>query len=177
MQKNEDNRVYSIYGRRDTMRLKFYDETDYLFIEQYTLLEEQLRFTMSPKSSIELAKSDTSRHPVLAMKEEKLVTFFVLHEKEGVKPYSENDRAILIRAFSTDVHEQGKGYAKEALQLLPAFVQQHFPIMNELVLGVNFPNIAAQRLYKKCGFLDKGVRAKGINDELKVMHYYLQTEN
>jgi len=157
------------------MRLKFYEASDRSLIEQYTLTEEQLRFTMSPQASIELVKTDESRHAVLVMKEGKLVSFFVLHEKEGVKPYSVNSRALLIRAFSTDVKEQGKGYATEALQLLPSFVQQHFPTINELVLGVNFPNIAAQALYKKCGFVDEGVNAVGIHEELKVMSYYLQS--
>ncbi|MGE7840452.1 GNAT family N-acetyltransferase [Lysinibacillus sp. NPDC093712] len=155
------------------MRLKFYDVSDRSLIEQYMITKEQLRYTMSPQASIELVKTDKSRHAVLGIKEGKLVTFFVLHEKEGVKPYTGNDQALLIRAFSTDVNEQGKGYATEALQLLPSFVQQHFPTINELVLGVNFPNIAAQALYKKCGFVDEGVNAAGINDELKVMSYYL----
>ncbi|MFJ7405805.1 MULTISPECIES: GNAT family N-acetyltransferase [unclassified Lysinibacillus] len=155
------------------MRLKFYEVSDHPLIEQYTLTKEQLRYTMSPQASMELVKTDESRHAVLAMKEGKLVTFFVLHEKEGVKPYTGNNQALLIRAFSTDVNEQGKGYATEALQLLPSFVQQYFPTINELVLGVNFPNIAAQALYKKCGFVDEGINAVGINDELKVMSYYL----
>jgi len=162
--------------RRDKMRLKFYEASDSPLIEQYTLSEEQLCYTMSPQASIELVKTDKSRHAVLALKEGKLVTFFVLHEKEGVRPYTQNERALLIRAFSTDIYEQGKGYATEALQLLPSFVRQYFPTINELVLGVNFPNTAAQALYKKCGFIDEGVNAVGINDdELKVMRYDLQS--
>ncbi|WP_107925594.1 GNAT family N-acetyltransferase [Lysinibacillus parviboronicapiens] len=155
------------------MQLKFYEDTDKQMIEQYTITEQQLRYTKSPQASIELAKNETSRHAVLAMKEGKLVTFLVLHEKEGVVPYSANTGAILIRSFSTDFHEQGKGYAKEALQLLPTFVRKYFPAINELVLGVDLPNIAAQELYKKCGFVDEGVRTKSFDDELIVMSYNL----
>ncbi|MFY0518576.1 GNAT family N-acetyltransferase [Lysinibacillus sp. UGB7] len=155
------------------MQLKFYEETDRQLIEQYTITEQQLRYTKSPQDSIELARVEASRHPVLALKEEKLVTFLVLHEKEGVIPYSTNERAILIRSFSTDFHEQGKGYAKKALQLLPTFVQKYFPTINELVLSVDLPNIAAQELYKKCGFVDEGVRTKSYDEELIVMSYYL----
>ncbi|MFJ7666467.1 GNAT family N-acetyltransferase [Lysinibacillus sp. NPDC097195] len=155
------------------MRLKFYDKKDQASIVQYVLAEDQLRFTMAPQASIELAERDVNRHAILAMKDDRLVTFFVLHEKDGVKPYSQNEQALLIRAFSTTMQEQGKGYAKEALQLLPAFVKQYFPTINELVLGVNFSNIAAQALYKKCGFVDEGITAIGINDKLKVMTYYL----
>ncbi|MFJ3386797.1 GNAT family N-acetyltransferase [Lysinibacillus sp. NPDC086135] len=155
------------------MRLKFYEEKDDHLIERYTITEEQLRYTMSPKESIELVKQDKNRHAVLVLDEDRLVTFFVLHEHEGVKPYSSNEQAVLIRAFSTDFYEQGKGYAKAALQLLPDFVLTHFPYINELVLGVNLPNTAAQSLYKKCGFVDEGRLAKGFRAEIKVMSYYL----
>ncbi|MFJ7914380.1 MULTISPECIES: GNAT family N-acetyltransferase [unclassified Lysinibacillus] len=155
------------------MRLKFYEEKDDHLIERYTITEEQLRYTMSPKESIELVKQDKNRHAVLVLDEDRLVTFFVLHEHEGVKPYSSNEQAVLIRAFSTDYYEQGKGYAKAALQLLPDFVLTHFPYINELVLGVNLPNTAAQSLYKKCGFVDEGRLAKGFRAEIKVMSYYL----
>jgi len=143
-------------------------------VEQYTLTEEQLRYTKSPKESIALAKQDNSRHAILAMDGKQLVTFFVLHEKEGVTPYSSNEQALLIRSFSTDFYEQGKGYAKTALQLLPDFVRKHFPYINELVLGVNVPNRAAQELYKRCGFVDEGRQAMGLREELKVMSYYMK---
>lgn len=159
------------------MRLKFYEEKDDHLIKRYTITEEQLRYTMSPKESIKLVKQDKNRHAVLVLNEDKLVTFFVLHEKEGVTPYSSNEQAILIRAFSTDFYEQGKGYAKAALQLLPDFVLAHFPTINELVLGVNLPNTAAQSLYKKCGFVDEGRMVKGFRDEMKVMSYYFSEIN
>ncbi|WHP42951.1 GNAT family protein [Lysinibacillus boronitolerans] len=157
-----------------TMQLMFYEDKAQNLVEQYTLTEEQLRYTKSPKESIALAKQDTSRHAVLAMDGNKLVTFFVLHEKEGVMPYSSNEQALVIRSFSTDFYEQGKGYAKTALQLLPDFVRKHFPYINELVLGVNVPNRAAQELYKRCGFVDEGRQAMGLRDELKVMNYYMK---
>lgn len=157
-----------------TMLLIFYEDKAQNLVEQYTLTEEQLRYTKSPKESIELAKQDNSRHAILAMDGNKLVTFFILHEKEGVTPYSSNEQALLIRSFSTDFYEQGKGYAKTALHLLPDFVRKHFPHINELVLGVNVPNVAAQELYKRCGFVDEGRQAKGLREELKVMSYYLK---
>ncbi|WP_370043204.1 GNAT family N-acetyltransferase [Lysinibacillus sp. RC79] len=155
------------------MRLKFYEENDDQLIERYTITEEQLRYTMSPKASIELVKQDKNRHAILVLDEDKLVTFFVLHEKEGVQSYSSNENAILIRAFSTDFYEQGKGYVKAALQLLSDFVLEHFPNIDELVLGVNPPNTAAQSLYKKCGFVDERRLATGFRGEIKVMSYYI----
>ncbi|MGE7809511.1 GNAT family N-acetyltransferase [Lysinibacillus capsici] len=156
------------------MQLMFYEDKAQNLVEQYTLTEEQLCYTKSPKDSIALAKQDNSRHAILAMDGNKLVTFLVLHEKEGVTPYSSNEQALLIRSFSTDFYEQGKGYAKTALQLLPDFVRKHFPYINELVLGVNVSNRAAQELYKRCGFVDEGRQAMGLRDELKVMSYYMK---
>ncbi|WP_427110471.1 hypothetical protein [Lysinibacillus xylanilyticus] len=110
--------IYSIYFQEDEKgsfdEIKIYEENDEYLIDRYTITEEQLRYTMSPKASIELVKQDKDRHAVLVFDEDKLVTFFVLHENDGVKPYSSNEQSILIRAFSTDFYEQGKGYAKTA---------------------------------------------------------------
>lgn len=160
-----------------SMKLMFYEDSAQSLIEEYTITDEQLRYTKSPQENIELARQDHSRHAILAMDGDKLVTFFVLHEKDGVKPYTSNDKALLIRSFSTDYYEQGKGYAKKALQLLPDFVRQHFPHINELVLGVNVPNKAAQALYTKCGFVDEGRRVMGFRDEIKVMSYSMKDDD
>jgi len=155
------------------MEFYFYDEGFKQAIDQYQLNEEQLRYTGDPKDCIKLSDEDSERHSILAMENDQLVTFFVLHKNEGVKPYSDNDYAILIRAFSTDFRHQGKGYAKKALMLLPAFVRDNFTEINELVLAVNLGNEAAQGLYKKCGFIDEGVRRIGKKGELIIMSYYL----
>lgn len=155
------------------MQLIFYRKQYKGLIEQYHLKEEQLRFTLSPSESIELADKDAERFPVLAIEEDKLVTFFVLHINEGVKPYSASPNAILLRSFSTDSHYLGKGYAKKALMLLPVFVKKHFSPINEIVLAVNVENKIAQELYKTCGFIDEGVRKMGIKGELIIMSKHL----
>lgn len=142
-------------------------------IETYKLDEEQLRFTTHPLECIELAKEDLSRHSILAFEDKNFVTFFVLHENEGVKPYSNNPNAILLRAFSTDTYHQGKGHAKQALKLLPDYVKEKFKEVNEIVLAVNIGNDVAQSLYKKNGFVDEGVRKEGKKGELIIMSYYL----
>ncbi|MFJ7647268.1 GNAT family N-acetyltransferase [Lysinibacillus sp. NPDC097279] len=155
------------------MQLYIFEDNFMHLIEQYQLTEEQLEFTGTPQECLELAKADANRHSILAIDEGKLVVFFVLHRNEGVKPYSNNENAILIRAFSTDNRHQGKGYAKKALMLLPEFVKEHFSGINEIVLAVNVKNEAAQGLYKKCGYIDKGERVMGIKGELIVMSYEL----
>ena len=155
------------------MQLYFYDDRFENAVEYYELTEEQLRFTGHPKDCIKLSGEEIDRYSILAIEEDKLVTFFVLHKNEGVKPYSNNNNSILLRAFSTDFRQQGRGFAKKALMLLPEFVKANFSETNEIVLAVNLQNEAAQRLYKKCGFVDEGIRKKGKKGELIIMSYYL----
>ncbi|MBB4826004.1 RimJ/RimL family protein N-acetyltransferase [Sporosarcina luteola] len=142
-------------------------------IDSYYLSDEQLHYTETPSKAVERSRLDLDRHPVLAIKDNDLITFFVLHENEGVKPYSENRKAILLRAFSTDFRYQGKGYAKQSLLLLPQFIRTQFPHINEIVLAVNVKNTAAQELYKKCGYKDKGIRKMGRKGELIIMCFQL----
>lgn len=155
------------------MNLTLYTDQYKPLIENYKLTEEQLRFTCTPKESIDRSKKEDDRFNILAIEDDQLVTFFVLHRNEGVVPYSDNNHAILLRGFSTEERQQGKGFAKKALQLLPQLVKKEFPQINEIVLAVNIANIVAQSLYKKCGFVDKGVRVMGEKGELIVMSFYL----
>jgi RimJ/RimL family protein N-acetyltransferase len=155
------------------VQLHFYDERHKTLIEHYQLTEEQLRFTGKPTDCIKLSAEDVDRYSILAMEGDQLVTFFDLHKNEGAKPFSDNEQAILIRAFSTDFRHQGKGYAKNALLLLPAFIREHFRDIDEIVLAVNVQNEVAQGLYKACGYLDEGDRMMGPKGELIVMSYYL----
>ncbi|PES68040.1 GNAT family N-acetyltransferase [Bacillus cereus] len=155
------------------MELFEYEERFKEQVENYKLSEEQLQFTGTPKKCIELAIADIDRHSILFLVNDELVTFFVLHENEGVKSYSENPKAMLLRAFSTDYYYQGKGYAKQSLLFLPDFIRKEYPHINEIVLAVNIKNISAQSLYKKCGFIDEGVRKIGKKGQLIIMSFYL----
>lgn len=155
------------------MEIQIYKDKYKNKIESYNLTEDQLRYTGHPIDCIEIDKEDKDYYSIMAMEEDKLVTFFVLHKNEGVKPYSENSRSILLRAFSTDFYCQGKGYAKQALKLLPNFVKENFKDINEIILAVNIKNEAAQGLYKKCGFKDEGIRKMGKKGELIIMSYHI----
>ncbi|QVY62128.1 GNAT family N-acetyltransferase [Cytobacillus gottheilii] len=155
------------------MQLYLYDERFKNAIENYELTEEQLCYTGHPKDCIKLSEEDSNRYSILALEEDKLVTFFVLHRNEGVKPYSNNNNSILLRAFSTGFLYQGRGYAKKSLMLLPEFVKENFNGINEIVLAVNVNNVVAQKLYQKCGYVDEGVRKIGKKGELIIMSYHL----
>lgn len=155
------------------MKLHFYDESFKRVIYGYTLTKEQRRYTGTPEECIKKSQVDPDRHSILVMEKGELVTFFVLHMNEGVKPYTNNEKSILVRGFSTDFYHQGKGYAKQSLKLLPDFVRKKFPGVDEIILAVNIQNLAAQSLYKKCGFQDEGVRRMGRKGELIIMNYTL----
>ncbi|WP_042479317.1 GNAT family N-acetyltransferase [Bacillus ndiopicus] len=159
------------------MELVFYEKKFDSLIADYILTEEQLNYTDTPQACIEKQIKDITRHSILAMENNNLVTFFTLHEKDGVKPYSENTSAILLRAFSTDFRFLGQGHAKKALKLLPEFTKSNFPNINEIVLAVNVGNSVAQSLYEKCGFVDYGVRREGSKGELIIMSLYLSHIN
>ncbi|MDV4149257.1 GNAT family N-acetyltransferase [Clostridium sp. AL.422] len=155
------------------MELIFYTEENERQINSYTLTEGQLRYTGHPIECVELGKEDMDRYSILGIEGEEVVTFFCLHKNEGVKPYSNNRNAILLRAFSTDTYFQRKGYAKKALMLLPNFIKENFEDINEIVLAVNVKNEVAQGLYKKYGFEDEGLRKMGKKGEFIIMSYYL----
>ncbi|WP_332102993.1 GNAT family N-acetyltransferase [Sporolactobacillus terrae] len=87
--------------------------------------------------------------------------FFVLHGWNGVKPYSQNRRALLLRAFSVNADFQGKGIASKALCVLDAFINVHFPATTEVILAVNHKNTIAQHVYEKVGYIDYGTRVMG----------------
>lgn len=155
------------------MELFEYEDRFINKVKNYHLSKEQLQFTGTPLDCVELSKRDPERHSILAMVNNELVTFFVLHENEGVKPYSGNSNALLLRAFSTDYYQQGKGYAKKSLMLLPDYIRTKYPTINEVILAVNVKNTVAQSIYKACGYVDKGIRKMGRKGELIIMHYYL----
>lgn len=140
-------------------------------IEEYYLSKDQALFSSLPKEAIVECSENQNRYPmVLLNNENELTTFFVLHEKEGVKKYSNNKHAVLLRSFSTNLKYQGKGYGKIALQLLPEYIKNEMSAIDEVVLAVNSMNHPAIKLYKKCGFSDTEKKIKTEYGELLVLN-------
>jgi len=154
----------------EAVTLHFCEPKYFSQLEKYFLPEEQLKYTGLPLDNIEKCKIEDARHAILILLNDEPVGFFVLHGWEGVKAYSENEDAILLRAYSVNMEYQGKGIAKQSLKLLPSFVKENFPGKNEIILAVNHKNEAAQHVYKKGGFIDKGVRVMGRKGQLFIMH-------
>jgi len=136
-------------------------------LKQFKLPEEQNQFTVLPTEVIE--EVSTGKFPIVILHDKEPVGFFVLHSTERVKEYCENPNAMLLTSFSINHSKQGKGFAKNGLSQLEAFITSEFPWCDEILLAVNHKNMAAQNLYKKVGFKDTGARKEGPVGEQYIM--------
>jgi RimJ/RimL family protein N-acetyltransferase len=160
-------------AQKDSVVLDFYKLEYKLQIENYDLPQEQLIYTSLPMEAIEKCEKEDDRYPIVILYNNMPAGFFVLHGWEGVKAYSDNRDAILLRAYSVDSTFQGNGIAKKSLMVLPSFVKKYFPSKNEIILAVNHSNKVAQYVYEKGGFKDKGLRVIGRKGELFILHMNL----
>lgn len=152
------------------IRLKFLHAALLSQLENYYLSKDHLNYTGCPVDAIAISENDPHRYPIVIEKNGTVTGFFVLHDWEGIKSYSTNKHALLLRAYSIDSKYQGKGIAKQSLKVLPDFVKGNFPDVNEVILAVNHQNTHAQHVYKSCGFKDKGIRVMGRKGEQFVFH-------
>jgi len=157
-----------------SITLTFYEKIYDSYLSGFYLPEDQMPFTALPMEAIKKCENDPERHPIVILADSIPVGFFILHHGENIRQYYDHPNAILIRSLSVDYQHQGKGYAKKGMQLCPGFVREHFPFIDEIILVVNNRNIAAQNLYKKVGFIDKGIRRVGPVGPQTVMHYPLR---
>lgn len=153
------------------MGLRPYYIDDLPKLKEFRLHKEQHSLTLMPVDSLALCNNDPSRHAIVLEEDGEIVTFFVLHEKEGVAPYSTASDAILLRAFATNAIHQGKGFGKNTLQSLPAYINEYFPNINIIYLTVYLFNERARMLYQKIGFTDTGAREIRSGGELMVMKW------
>lgn len=143
-------------------------------LENFSLPLNQLKFSDLPLNAIKKSKVDHDRYPIFLIHDQQLLVAFILHINEGPKIYTNKPNTILLRSFSTNHHYQGKGYAKTALLLLPAYIKEHFPTITEIILGVNAKNLPAIYLYQKTGFVDNEKPLLTEYGELKIMIQTIQ---
>ncbi|ESU33234.1 hypothetical protein G3A_07315 [Bacillus sp. 17376] len=155
---------------KEIVSLVFYKPEYKERLLNYRLSAEQQRYTAFPVDALQRCESEPDRHPIVILYGYQPAGFFVLHGGEGVKEFSNNNDAILLRAYSINAEFQGKGIASQSIKLLNPFVKKHFPDVNEIILAVNHANIAAQTVYKKGGFVDQGIRAMGREGEMFICH-------
>ncbi|MGY3715793.1 GNAT family N-acetyltransferase [Sutcliffiella cohnii] len=152
------------------VKLDFYKEEYRPNLVDYHLSGEQSNYASDPLPALLKCEEDNTRHPVVILYNGEPAGFFILHGWEGVKEYSDNKDAILLRSYSVNPKFQGNGIAKQSLQVLDSFVKRNFPEVNEIILSVNYMNIVAQHVYKMAGFIDKGGRVMGRKGELFILH-------
>ncbi|MEC1550337.1 GNAT family N-acetyltransferase [Bacillus rugosus] len=154
--------------------LSFYKPEHLPELQSFTLNNDDKRFTSLPKEVLTQALSIRDRYPVIILKDDLPVGFFILHtSKETLAPYSNNPFALLLSSLSLNAVHHGKGYAKKAMLQLPSFVSGYFQWCDEIILAVNHLNTRAKCLYMKSGFLDKGRRRIGPLGEQLILHYFL----
>ncbi len=149
------------------VRLEHYADVYQKDLTSFLLPKEQEQFTTHPAD--QLARLTGDQTPVVITTDQKAVGFFIMEQSERLKHYTENESAYLLASLSITKSHQGKGYARQAMELLPEWVGKEFPGCNEIVLSVNLKNDAAFRLYERTGFEDTGRRITGPVGEQRVM--------
>ncbi len=130
----------------------------------YDLDAQQANFALTPKQILSnpTILANPLRKQYCILYHENPIGFFSLDLSDDRLIYTSNKPSILLRALSINPQFQGKGIAKAALLILPDFVQQHYPDINELVFGVNYENTVAYHLYLKTGYRDSGRTYQGV---------------
>ncbi|MEG0443689.1 MAG: GNAT family N-acetyltransferase [Carnobacterium sp.] len=142
----------------DEIILKEATIADAVLFENYQLKETP--YTVKPMTAMTDSLHETKKFPVLILKEETLVGFFILQKEKGFSTYPTEENALLLHAHSIDERFQNKGYGKLSMERLPLFIKENFDSIDEIVLAVDYDNLSGQMLYLKTGFVDTKKRSK-----------------
>ncbi|WP_231877909.1 GNAT family N-acetyltransferase [Ferroacidibacillus organovorans] len=154
-------------------RLAFFSQEWESSVGNFKLHDSQMVFSFLPSKALDFFHNQDACSVVIFIDEEPVV-FFVLHKCGETSDFTENNTAIFLRSFLIDKRHQRKGYAKLALAILPKFMEDHLPYVEEIVLTVDENNLAAKRLYEKSGFIHKGRTKVGRSGLELGMHYSLK---
>lgn len=143
------------------LEVRKYKDEDLEAVQQYCLPAEQALYTSMPLEVLNTFQNDIFNKPFVICYGNQLVGCFALYTDSSGNIYTNNKHAILLKSFSIDVRYQKKGYALEALRVLPKIVKQQYDDKNEIILTVHETNGGAISLYKKAGFKYKGENFNG----------------
>ncbi|MGE7604525.1 GNAT family N-acetyltransferase [Peribacillus sp. NPDC097675] len=160
----------------ETVSLATFQEEHNKTLSAFYLPENQMGYSALPEQSLRYCDEDPDKHPIVVLVDEVPVGFFVLHIGKAITPFTDNERAILLRGFLIDHNHQGKKYGMKALKMLPGFATDLFPRKDCIVLAVNVKNVVAKALYLKSGFQDTGVKKKGRSGWMHIMEYRLSVD-
>lgn len=130
-------------------------------LEDYPLSKEHLTFTAHPLELLERSENTSTYSPIVILEKGQVAGFFVLDIGEDKFHYTEIQESILLRGYSVHPTYQGRGIAMISMGLLLEYTSENFPQVDQIVLGVNEANKAAQSVYLKAGFIDEGKRFNG----------------
>lgn len=147
-----------------------YANIDYAAISSYRLPDEQAIYTSMPVDVVEAFQKDSANQPFVIYVDQALVGCFALYTEPKGNVYTANEKALLLKSFSIDSRYQKRGYALRTLQILPELAKRLYSQKDEIILTVHYTNTPAQNLYRKAGFVDKGLRYEGEYGEEWIMH-------
>lgn len=134
------------------MNLIMYNDEYQTLVNNYCLSERKLRYVREPKIAISLMKKDPQRYAVLALENDHLVAFLTLYEAQSDDCYANDEKNLFVQDISADYRHLNNGYTKQALELLPEFIHQHFPTINQLTIIVNEDKSFTKALCRHSGF-------------------------
>ncbi|MBO1756813.1 GNAT family N-acetyltransferase [Allobranchiibius sp. CTAmp26] len=122
----------------------------------HQLPEDQQRFAAPAADSLPLSDGDPDRTSVAILAGDEPVGMFALDRGGYFRKFQDSPSAVLLRAFYVASDHQGHGYARAAVAAVPAFVREHLPGVDRVVLTVNTRNPTAIHTYTSGGFTDTG---------------------
>lgn len=142
--------------------LQFFKQ-EYLSEVNYTLDENQLRFTATPLQAVQRIKerNDINAFPIAIFDDDQVAGFFVLDFGDDKLDLTDNESSVLLRSFSINPEMQGRGVGKDAMLKVTDFVTENFTHCNEIVLAVNQKNESAYHIYIQAGYVYDGKTRMG----------------
>lgn len=140
------------------IKLEFFDPNKHLSGVDYTLDENQLRFTATAAQALQSIseRDDNDAFPITILDSNVVAGFFVLDFGKDKFELTDNEDSVLVRSLSINPEMQGKGLGKIAMMLVDSFVKENFENCNEIVLAVNQKNDLAYHIYLKAGYIFDG---------------------
>lgn len=153
------------------IQLRQYTDSDYTVLNSYQLDAQQARFTADIDYCVNRRKDlqDADKTVVVIVYLDEPVGFFVLDCGEVIQDLTDNPKAVAIRSLSINPDYQGKGLGTQAMRLVPDFLREHLPTIDEIVLSVNAKNAAAYHVYRQSGYVDTGRMIDGLMGKQHVM--------
>lgn len=114
--------------------------------------ESQIQFVGAIDDILTIINAQIRPHVITVA--DQVVGFFLIDTVYAKDNDFVTSHSLGLRKFFIDSTHQGNGYAKQTLNLLPAYLAATYPNHTDVYLTVNCKNNAAKNLYLKNGFQD-----------------------